>query len=210
MSDPSVSIPAGHNLDEILKLAQSDQTDPHLLEELAGSVPFDADIWHALFANPRTPRGALLHLAESAPTSVLGLLLQQPGLIRGPAVAGAMLRNPAATEAQRQRLNALLADLQREGEDHKKSLLQQIREMTTGEKLALAKKGNKEARTILIKDPNEIIALQVVNSPRLTDAEVLGFAQMRDVSEKVLRAIAEKKRYRSQKGVVLSLLHNPK
>ncbi|MFQ5840663.1 MAG: hypothetical protein ACE5HK_08075, partial [Candidatus Methylomirabilales bacterium] len=28
--------------------------------------------------------------------------------------------------------------------------------------------------------------------------------------EKVLRAIAENKRYRSQKGVVLSLLHNPK
>jgi len=82
--------------------------------------------------------------------------------------------------------------------------------MNVGQKLTLAKKGNKDARLILVKDHNEIIALEVVNGPRISDDEVLAIAQMREVSDKVLRAIANIRRFRTNKYVVASLLHNPK
>jgi hypothetical protein len=63
---------------------------------------------------------------------------------------------------------------------------------------------------ILIKDQNEMIGLEVVNSPRTTDDEILMIAQMRDVSNQVLRAIANMRRIRANKLAILSLLHNPK
>ena len=43
-----------------------------------------------------------------------------------------------------------------------------------------------------------------------TEEEILAIAQMRDVSDKVLRAIANVRRFRTSKTVVTSLLHNPK
>lgn len=63
---------------------------------------------------------------------------------------------------------------------------------------------------ILIKDANEMIALEVVSSPRISDDEIITIAQMRDISDKVLRAIANIRRFRANKQVVINLLHNPK
>jgi hypothetical protein len=63
---------------------------------------------------------------------------------------------------------------------------------------------------ILIKDPNEMVALEVIYSPRITETEILAIAQMRDVSEHVLRAIAGNKQYRGKKQIIWALLNNPK
>ena len=63
---------------------------------------------------------------------------------------------------------------------------------------------------ILVRDANETIALEVIGSPRITDAEIVQISQMQDVSEKVLRAIGSNRKYRFNKAVVLNLLHNPK
>jgi hypothetical protein len=49
-----------------------------------------------------------------------------------------------------------------------------------------------------------------VNSPRISDDEIVNVAQMRDISDKVLRAIANIRRFRANKLVITSLLHNPK
>ena len=197
--------------EEALRLAQSETADPRLLELLATQGSCDEELWRLLFANSKTPLAALISMAEQAPTSLVNLLLEEKTLIlRHPVVGHALLRNPVLTEEDRQRLHLILQEEGKDEERRKKSLLQIIKEMTTGQKLAFAKKGNKEVRMILIKDPNEMVALEVVNSPRITDPEILAIAQMRDVSDKVLRVIANNKKYRSNKVVVLSLLHNPK
>lgn len=211
----STSSPEGRRLsrEEALRLAQSETTDPRLLELLATQEAGDEELWRLLLTNPQTPLAALIAIAEHASAPVIHFLLEDLTVIlRHPVVGRALFRNPAVTEEERQRLHLVLEEEEKGEEEgrRKKSLLQTIKEMTTGQKLTLAKKGNKEARMILIKDPNEMIALEVVNSPRITDPEILAIAQMRDVSDKVLRAIANNKRYRSMKAVVLSLLHNPK
>ena len=82
--------------------------------------------------------------------------------------------------------------------------------MLVGERLALAKKGNKDIRMILIKDTNEMIQLETVASSRITEGEILTIAMMRDVSDKVLRYIANNRRYRQNRQIVWALLNNPK
>jgi hypothetical protein len=55
-----------------------------------------------------------------------------------------------------------------------------------------------------------MIALEVVNSPRISEDEITTIVQMRDISDKVLRAIANVRRFRANKQIVTGLLHNPK
>ena len=53
-------------------------------------------------------------------------------------------------------------------------------------------KGDREARSILIRDSNELCATAVINNPRITDQEVENIAAMRTVADEVLRLIADK------------------
>src|SRR5690349_21678718 len=52
------------------------------------------------------------------------------------------------------------------------SLYNQILQMKVGEKLKLALKGNKEARTILVRDSNRLIQRFVLQNPRISDEEI--------------------------------------
>ncbi len=129
---------------------------------------------------------------------------------RAPEIAEAIRTNPHLEAEERRGLLVLCQEAASQKEGAKKSLLQMIRELSTSQKIALARKGNKEARTILIKDPNEIVALEVIASPRITDVEILAIAKMSDVSEKILRYIGNHKQYRADKEIVWCLLNNPK
>ncbi|MFQ5880926.1 MAG: hypothetical protein ACE5I9_00450 [Candidatus Methylomirabilales bacterium] len=204
-------IPSTLTREEVISLARSEKTEPRVLEAMPTQFSDDEELWVLLLDNPQTPLAAVIYMAEHAPASLAGRLLEDRVLLlHNPVVGHALLKNPALTETDRRQLHGILQETTKEEKERKKSLLQVIKEMTIGQKLALAKKGNKEARMILIRDSNEMIALEVVNSPRITDEEILSIAQMRDVADRVLRAIANNRRYRANKLVVLSLLHNPK
>ena len=51
-------------------------------------------------------------------------------------------------------------------------------------------KGDREARNILIRDPNRIVSQAVVKNPRITEQEVETIAPMRSITEDILRQIA--------------------
>jgi hypothetical protein len=63
---------------------------------------------------------------------------------------------------------------------------------------------------ILVRDSNEMVALETVSSSRITDGEILAIAMMRDVAEQVLRYIANNRKYRQNKQIILALLNNPR
>lgn len=194
--------------EQLLQAAQDSRTPPQLLEAIAEAYPDDEAVVRALLANGALPPSVLVGLAKAVSSpAIIELLTDAPSFRRIPEVTKALLQNPSLTP---ELLKLLIAKASSKRDEQQKSLAQRIKELTTGQKIALAKKGNKEARMILIKDQNEVVALEVVSSPRITEAEVLAIAQMRDVSEKVLRAIANDRRYRLNKQIILSLLHNPK
>ncbi len=203
----------GISRDQLLSLVRDPKADPALLEHVVSQPVVDEEIWRLILLHPATPPSALAKIARAAPLPLLKQLTGSRRLLsRSPQIPQAVLENPAATEEEVAAAEAILHEEAPGGneEEKKKSLFVIIKGLNAGQKLTLAKKGNKEARMILVKDANEMVALEVVKSPRTTDTEILSIAQMRDVSEKVLREIGNMKRYRSNKLVVLSLLHNPK
>lgn len=79
-----------------------------------------------------------------------------------------------------------------------------------GEKIKLAILGNREARTILVRDPNRIVSKAVLRNPRLTDSEIVLISQSKVVNEEILREIAESRKWARLYQVKLALVNNPK
>ena len=65
-------------------------------------------------------------------------------------------------------------------------------------------------RTILIRDPNRMVAAAVLSCPKVNDAEVEAYAKMGNVSEDILRTIANSRAWTKNYGVTLSLVKNSK
>jgi hypothetical protein len=90
------------------------------------------------------------------------------------------------------------------------SPLQRISQMTVGERVQLAMKGNKEERYILIRDGSKVVSSAVLESPKLTDQEIETFAAMKNVQESVLRGIAGKRKFMKLYPVLRALTSNPR
>ncbi len=88
--------------------------------------------------------------------------------------------------------------------------LNMIKKMTVGEKIKFALFGNKEVRKILINDPNRLVREAVLQSPKLTDAEIESFAKLKSLADDVIRRITLNKQWTSKYSVALSLIKNPK
>ncbi len=85
-----------------------------------------------------------------------------------------------------------------------------VQKMNVMQKIKLARMGNKEARGLLIRDRNKIVASAAVRSPKITAQEVEGFAKARNVSDEVLRIISNNRDWTRNYGVKLALATNPK
>jgi hypothetical protein len=95
-------------------------------------------------------------------------------------------------------------------EEREMALMDRIGKMTVPQKLRYAMLGNREARSILIRDPNRMVSLSVLQSPKLTDSEVEAMAAMRNVSDDILREIGNNRGLTRNYGVVQALVKNPK
>jgi hypothetical protein len=90
------------------------------------------------------------------------------------------------------------------------SVLQKIGKLDIKGRIQLAMKGTKEERSILVRDGTKIVALAVLDSPKITDGEVEKFATQKNVLEAVLRAIPMKRRFAKNYAVVRNLVFNPR
>jgi len=126
---------------------------------------------------------------------------------------------PDDAEAE-QALRALLGDdlsefdrelvEEREEALDERNLYQLVQTLSVFQKIKLARSGNKEARSLLIRDTNKIVASAVIRSPKLTDNEVVAFAKSRAVCEEVLRIIASNREWTRNYPVKLALAANPR
>jgi hypothetical protein len=90
------------------------------------------------------------------------------------------------------------------------SLYQRLLNMAVNEKIRLATLGNKEARNLLIKDPNRLVIHSVLSSPKLTEDEVISFAGNKNLSKEVANLISNKKEFLKSYAVKVALVNNPK
>ncbi len=90
------------------------------------------------------------------------------------------------------------------------SVQQLIASLNMAQRVALALRGNKEARTLLVRDANRVVAGAAIRSPRVTEQEVIMAAQSRSVSDEVVRIISTSKELMRSYRVKVALINNPK
>jgi hypothetical protein len=78
------------------------------------------------------------------------------------------------------------------------------------DRLKLAMRGTREQRAQLVRDSNKMVAVAVMSSPKLTEAEVESFSKMGNVSEDVLRIIGTNRAWLKNYSITHGLTRNPK
>lgn len=95
-------------------------------------------------------------------------------------------------------------------EPERLSTIQKLARMTVADRVKTAFLGNKEERSILIRDGAKIVQNAVLASPKLSELEAETFASLKNVQENVLREIARNRRFIRNYVVVKNLVNNPK
>lgn len=118
---------------------------------------------------------------------------------------------PTADQVLEEFKNEVVKEDQPPLEEVKKlTLSQKVLKMNVAEKIKLATKGNKEARGILIRDSNKLVAVATIRSPRISDGEILTQAQNKAAHDDVLRVIYGNREWLRMYAIKLALVKNPK
>ncbi len=90
------------------------------------------------------------------------------------------------------------------------ALIRRIMLMPIKDRVKLAMKGDRESRTVLIRDPNKIVAKAVLANARITEQEVEKIASMRTVPDEVLRSIGMNRTWTRNYAIIHNLARNPR
>jgi hypothetical protein len=158
------------------------------------------------------PRAALeAFLARSDASTEMREFLAGRG-IRPAAVAAQAADAPLVeSSAVDDELAAIMAADEEPSDGHvRESTVQKIASLNIAQRMTLAMKGTREERAVLVRDPNKIVAVAVLSSPKLTDTEVESIAKMANVSDEILRMIGFSRAWTKNYAVVHALVRNPK
>jgi len=173
------------------------------------------ELVEALGSNPMTGRAVIdrilsfLGIAGPEGDSELDDIQQEEAVSEEDAEAAlrALLGDENADLA---RILASEGDQEIDDEQLEQSLYQALQSMSVMEKIKLARTGGKEARSLLIRDKNKVVSSSVIASPKITDTEIVGFAQNKSTGEEILRLIARNREWTKNYQIKLGLATNPK
>lgn len=103
-----------------------------------------------------------------------------------------------------------LTEDQQVNEDIRNSLQAFLSKLSVPQKVELAGKGNREVRTLLSRDPSSMVAKSVMNSPRLSELDVLAYAASPLTNDEILRSIAENRTWAKNPRVIVLIVSNPR
>ncbi|MFZ3244307.1 MAG: hypothetical protein WA185_04465 [Candidatus Acidiferrales bacterium] len=211
-----------HTENFLAALAREDAA-PQLVQYCAANLAGEAGIADALVKNASCPASALAKVAKKLSTASIQLLLDDlERLTSSPALVDALAASPNANPEQ----CGLLEEL-RKGEPEaaelneavqaaepdptkRKTLLERLAKMNVLERVKLALTGGREERIVLIRDSNKVVQRSVLQSPRLTEAEVESFASMTTLTMEILRIIAHNRLWMKSYSIVKNLIFNSK
>ena len=97
-----------------------------------------------------------------------------------------------------------------EEEEEYRSKYQQAQAMGVGEKIKMAMTGDKEWRSILIRDSNKLVNGAVVKNPRITEPEILTISKSVIQNDEILRVICQNKEWIKNYEIRRALVLNNK
>lgn len=172
---------------EAIELFMDETSDPSVFEEIFSANSSKMDIVRLLFEHPETPDDVKAKTAK-------------------------LLRLPVPSQTQVAAIRKVAEEVKSRIPVEKKieSLTLRVQKLNVSEKVKLALKGSSEARSILMKDSNKLVALAVLENPRITHSEILAVARNRSALDESLRTIAANKEWMKVYSVTLALVTNPK
>lgn len=90
------------------------------------------------------------------------------------------------------------------------SKYQQMQEMPVAEKIKMALTGDKEWRTLLIREANKLVSTAVLKNPRITDGEVLAVAKNRSASDELIRIVLLNREWVKHYEIKKALVEHPR
>lgn len=167
------------------------------------------EIVDALGANPLTGRAVIERIL-----SFLGIeereVAEEEEILDETEAEAAVLEMLGSDMADVAKLLAREDGEELDDEELEGSLYAAVQKMSVMQKIKLARVGGKEARALLIKDRNRIVSSSVLSSPKLTETEVVGFAQSRAIGDELLRIIASNRDWTKNYQIKHALVTNPK
>lgn len=97
-----------------------------------------------------------------------------------------------------------------EGDEQYLSKFKIAQIMGISEKIKMALSGDKEWRSILIKDANKLVSGSVIKNPRLSDGEVLQFLKLGIQSDEIIRLICANREWIKNYNIRKALINCPK
>ncbi len=94
--------------------------------------------------------------------------------------------------------------------DQELTFVQKMQRMKVSEKIKLALTGNRETRSLLMRENNRMIQLAVLGNNRLSESEVVLMAANKQANEETLRRIAGNREWMRLNQVKVALVKNPK
>lgn len=157
-------------------------------------------------------------IEEAAETGILEDILkantQRPEIIK------LLIENPEVPESIKEKaarllqvpvkISAALVKAKKTPEMRAQTLLQKVQNLSVSERRLLAMRGGREARSILIKDPNKQIMMAVLENPKITESEIEIISHSRSAPDEMLRAIIKNRDWMKNYGILLAVANNPK
>ncbi len=187
------------NLKTLLYLA--DKAGPEVLERLAGHQNMLAEhpeVVEAIIANPAAAKALKLELGWQDSASSM-----EPERGQEASEGG---ENVDEDDRSQTEIEALMEEADREG----LSKYQIALELKVAEKIKMALTGDKEWRTIMMKESNKLVQAAVLKNPRISDGEVLMIAKTRTSSDDLIRMILLNKDWVKSYEIKKALLIHPK
>jgi len=215
----------------LLPVLENVELHPQLLDFIAIQHLDDPAVIAPLLTHPALAETTLLRLAQQAGRAVLALLGTNERCRRNPAIAAALLANPSAVEGEAANVAGADTDAESpDGEDAAAeeadelfgeeeaipeeelnlSKYQLAMEMGVSEKIKMALTGDKEWRSIFLKDPNKLVSSAVMKNPRITDGEVLAVAKNKSSSEELIRLITLNREWVKHYEIKKALVMHPR
>jgi hypothetical protein len=179
---------------QLLAVAGSADTHPKILDMLARLHFTKQAVTAKIAAHPGIDSKTLAFLADMRPEKTGNPL-------PAPVPDTAEAEDPDAAEMEE-------VDEVDEESEHFKTKFQLSMKMEIPEKIKMALIGDKEWRTLMLKDSNNLVSTSVLKNPRITEPEILNVIKTNTNNEEVLRIICRNKEwiknYQVRKALVLN------
>ena len=96
------------------------------------------------------------------------------------------------------------------GNKDSKNELKYFLSSSVNKKITQATLGSREDRSRLIKEQNRLIIYSVINSPKITDDEIVAYAGNKNLSKEVPFLISTEREFTKKYMVKVALVNNPK